>query len=260
MKAVRLGGGYTVIETLIFLAISSVLFFMAYHNVFSNRGRTEFTQGVRDFENQLIDIMNDVDNGYYPYNGTQNCTFVSPNGVSIGAGSTELGSSGECVFAGRVITTPIGGSFTISTLVAPRQIIQGGVKKDLEAITDSANVLYLTEDFRVPYSIKITDVERSAGPAALGIGFVTTFTARNSAAMQTKGTFTKTQLAVFDIIPTGTVTATNLSNASQGVFICIKSETSNQKALVRIGGTGQQLSTASFFDQDIAAVYGGCTP
>ncbi len=57
--------GYTIIETMIFLAVSSALFISVVLLVSGQQRRTEFAQAVRDLQSRITDIQNDVATGHY---------------------------------------------------------------------------------------------------------------------------------------------------------------------------------------------------
>ncbi len=57
--------GYTIVETMIFLAVSSLMFISAMILINGRQSRAEFIQAVRVFEANLRDVANDVSTGYY---------------------------------------------------------------------------------------------------------------------------------------------------------------------------------------------------
>ena len=142
------GAGYTILETLIFLAVSAAMFVTAMAFVSGRQNRTEFAAAVRDFESSINDIANDVSNGYYA-NGAGNgkrvyCQVI--NGVvSIeGRAADTQGGNQGCLFIGKALlfnmTDFDAGQYLTVTLVGKQY--KGGVPSsgDSESYTDSGVV------------------------------------------------------------------------------------------------------------------------
>lgn len=101
------GAGYTILETLIFLAVTGAMFASAMAFISGRQARTEFASAVRDFEISMNDIANDVANGYYA-NATDggqriSCTVQGGNIVVTGGGADVQGSNKGCIFIGRAL-------------------------------------------------------------------------------------------------------------------------------------------------------------
>lgn len=116
--------GYTIIETMIFLAVSAALFISAVVMIGGRLERERFEQAVRGFETELRDIANDVSTGYYVNSSDSGNTFTclaTTVGVSFGSSSTEKGANKGCIFIGRAVqfapTGSDGKSFNVITLV-----------------------------------------------------------------------------------------------------------------------------------------------
>ena len=58
-------GGYTIVETLIFLAVSALLFVSTIILISGRQAKAQFTNSVRDLVSDITDVANDVANGYY---------------------------------------------------------------------------------------------------------------------------------------------------------------------------------------------------
>ncbi len=106
--------GYTVLEVLLFIAMSSFLLIVAVSNISGNQRRVQFSQGVRDFESELNDILNDVPTGFFPTNSTLSCT-ASVSGPVIGdGGNAGLGQNAQCVYVGKALQfAPDGNQSTV---------------------------------------------------------------------------------------------------------------------------------------------------
>lgn len=95
-------GGFTIVESLIALAISSALFVIMMVMFNGRQARVEFSQGMRDIEAYILDVANDVRNGYYP-NSNQKC-IVNSGVLSFDPGiPAAQGTSSDCIFAGKIL-------------------------------------------------------------------------------------------------------------------------------------------------------------
>lgn len=115
MNRGRRSGGYTIVETLIFLAISGALFMSAMTALSGRQGRTEFTNAAREFEIELQDMANDVATGYYANPqlnpGYIRCMDVGPTVVvTATSGSDRQGANRDCIFIGKTVQLGISGA------------------------------------------------------------------------------------------------------------------------------------------------------
>ena len=74
MKPTMARGGYTIIEVMIFLTVSAVLFVSVVGAMSAQSRRKQFTESVETFNQKLTHILNDVDTGYFPSNSDFKCT------------------------------------------------------------------------------------------------------------------------------------------------------------------------------------------
>lgn len=96
--------GYTIIETIIFLAVTGAVFASTIGIISGQQARTEFTQAVRDVQTRLQDISNDVSTGFYHNTGTLKC-HKTPGGPQItpSPGTDTQGTNEDCIFLGRAL-------------------------------------------------------------------------------------------------------------------------------------------------------------
>ncbi len=103
--------GYTMVETMIFISVSSLLFFSAMTAIGGRQQQVQFTQAVRGFDAQLRDILNDVSTGFFPGSSNVTCTITpGANATTRPALSAvaptedaEQGTSENCIFVGKAI-------------------------------------------------------------------------------------------------------------------------------------------------------------
>lgn len=121
--------GYTIVEVLIFLAVSALLFGSTMVLLAGRQAKAQFTNAVRDFETRILDVANDVSNGYYQSPGDIRCNAIGSITVSESGG--EQGANKDCILLGRVIKLGYGSGqegekYGVYTLIGKRTTIPGG--------------------------------------------------------------------------------------------------------------------------------------
>jgi type II secretory pathway pseudopilin PulG len=181
----RPGGGYTILETLIVIAVSSAMFLTAVSAFGGRQEQVQFTQAVRDLESKLLDVINDVNTGFFEDPGEISCMNGATENdrpvLSVTGGSGQ-GSSEDCIFLGKTVhfdTTSAGshrlniasvvglrssgGEHVSSLALANPVVIAGG---DLEENVST----YLLQ-----WGLKITDTYQLSVPTIGGMGLFTSF-------------------------------------------------------------------------------------
>ena len=112
--------GYTILEVLIFIAVSSLMFVSAMRAISGRQKQVQFTQSVQEFDAKIKDIINDVTTGYYPTNDTVDCTVSGDDVVIIDGSGTnqELGTNDDCIYVGKVIDFKINDDDTAMRIYA----------------------------------------------------------------------------------------------------------------------------------------------
>ena len=97
--------GYTIVETMVFLVVTAALFASAMAAVSGRQASVQFTQGIRDAQSKMQEIINDVSTGYYPSNGDFACSAATgtTDRPTFTAVATPQGSSNECTFLGKSV-------------------------------------------------------------------------------------------------------------------------------------------------------------
>lgn len=104
MRAGDYTSGYTIIEVMIFLAVSGFMFITAASFVNGKQAEAEFRQSMNETNTQVLTIINDVANGYYPSNNDISCSAPdTPNPPVITTGAVAQGGNRGCVFMGKII-------------------------------------------------------------------------------------------------------------------------------------------------------------
>jgi hypothetical protein len=263
-------GGYTIVEVMIFLGVTTALFVMIAGTFSGRQARAEFSTSARDMESRIQDIANDISTGYYnnPGNAFQ-CRVSGSNPPVIDSADTnEHGSNDDCIFIGRVAHLDLAGvsgeQYNLYSVVGARQVTSGGSSRDSENFTDAkprpitsppfASSVDLTETIQAPSGVILKSVYADYGTGKIrirAVGFFTTFGA---------GSADPTSLSV-NIIPlagppagaskadvTGAISgitdaAEPFFNPPSGVVICMEGSGVDQHALLTIGGNRSRLTT-----------------
>src|SRR5476651_427700 len=103
--------GYTIIEVMIFLAISGLLFLSAVVAVGGQQGHTEFSTSMRDTNSKVQSWIDEVDTGLsdsdFSTSGNRqvSCSLDPSTGgpvlTSTGGTNINRGSNSACVFLGK---------------------------------------------------------------------------------------------------------------------------------------------------------------
>lgn len=95
--------GYTILEVLIFVAVSSLIFIYTMAAIGGKQQEVQFSQSTREFEAKIRDVINDVSTGYYPSNEKISCQVVAGVVQIINSDNQKLGTNNLCIYAGKAI-------------------------------------------------------------------------------------------------------------------------------------------------------------
>jgi type II secretory pathway pseudopilin PulG len=274
MKSGSRASGFTIVETLIVLAITGAMFISAAIMISGRQAATQFSQGIRDFEAQLRQTMSEVSSGFYPSGQAVTCTSTGPNGGPVIRGNGNLqntqGTNKDCIFIGRIFHIAVANDdrsptdpqlYNIYTLVGIRtstelsgfeglepakpRVIAQATGEPASASTD------MFDTKKLQYGLEVVNMYYGTNPddALSKIGAVG-FT---SSLGNLGGSDSSQQVNVIAIPNTrlnttkgdgvaaiNTNVAANIFNPDGGVHICLKSGGTKQSALVSIGGQARQ--------------------
>ncbi len=179
------------VEVMIFLAISGAMLGWTVVAIRQRQLQVEFSQTVRDFENRIKDVINDIATGYYPNATGFECVVGSPNDANnslefrpVPAGVPTAGTNKDCIFIGKAIqfapaNTDESG-FNVYTVLGRREYPQGvGDFREVgsleeanpRALVNVAGGFDYTEKERLRWGVRI----KASGTSSGLIGFFTTF-------------------------------------------------------------------------------------
>lgn len=247
--------GFTIVETMIVLAVTAALFLAVATTIAGRENSNQFTDAINDIRAQMQQTIGDVQSGYYPNLGNFSC-IGNPGGIDIVGGTSEQGTNGACVFLGKVMQFGLdNGSLqnyeiysvagareatTLSganpTVVAPSTAKPGtpdnGVVQTLHYGLRAVKAAYGTANVPVGAVAFLTDVSAGDASAAYQGG---------SAGINVYGlqdtVLTKNKLQAAELINQAMrVPAKAVKNPAGGVKICFQSGGTQQYGLITIGG------------------------
>lgn len=260
--------GYTIIEVLIFMAISGMMFVMAASFVSGRQAKAEFRQGMNAVNTQIRDAINDVGNGYFPSNSDFRCVAGSSGAPTFPSGvSNQQGTNQGCVFMGKVVQFGVQGTEQrgVSTYtMAGRQYKESQQDAIFPANFSEArpapvvaNTVDMTQRSRLQWGLKFIRARTVAGDAApgrslSGIGFFSSFGSYDSAGNLGSGSQSTilvpivgqsdwSEADMLAAMPSNIVDS-NVDNTPH-IVLCFEGG-ANQYGTLTIGGSnGQRLGT-----------------
>jgi len=262
---IRRTAGFTIVETLIVLAVTGGLFVAIATTLSGRQNAAEFTHAIQNAQAYIQQAVDQVSEGFYPNAANFTCANNSGS-VQITAGASSQGTNADCVFLGKVIQFGVHGTnpeayqvYTVAGLrgptvgasspfqnVNPTVVGVGGI---YGAYSTTRTLEYgLTAAWVKSGGTNIGAVGFLTEPGSLDAGSGSGYApgAQQVDLIPLPGTSlnqTPSQ-AVGDIntrLRDTALTADAPINPSAGVQICLASGTTNQSGLLTIGGAGRQL-------------------
>lgn len=258
----RPGSGFTIVEVMIVLAVTSAMFVAAAVLISGRQNITAFNQSTRALQTQLQQIINEVGSGYYLNDGTVACAKGGPaGGPKLTAGSTEQGANVDCIFLGKVIQFAVDGTdpeeYNVYTVLGLRgsalnpSLDLSSAKARLLAKGTAAGDAAVPDVFdtkKMQYGLQVSKVyyNNNTGNAIGAVGFTSSLSSLGSAdgsqqvnvlALSGTGLHAAKATAVSQI---NAGLATAVMNPADGVQVCVNSGSTKQSALLSIGGAGRQ--------------------
>jgi prepilin-type N-terminal cleavage/methylation domain-containing protein len=177
MKGGKRPLGYTIIEVMIVLAISGVMFVIAASFISGKEGSSAFTEGSNEFSSQIQQIISQVADGQYT-DVNLNCIVAIPGDTltftdSDNDGSLQ-GTNAACDFLGKFMHFQESGNKTLYEVFS-----LAGARTDdtlASATPIVGNGIDLTTQQTTPQSLDVIDVKVTDASGTThtsnGIGFV----------------------------------------------------------------------------------------
>ncbi len=163
--------GFTIIEVILFLAISGLLLVVAIAAVTANINNSRFNDAIRSTTSYLQGQYSEVVAGASDRDALASCdaSGINPNG------NTPLGMT-DCVIMGRYIKLQ-GSTFTVRYIIGYRPSLLGISADDTQAVVDmnprvAAETVYQTS-YDVPWGIELVNTASASGTyAATGFAII----------------------------------------------------------------------------------------
>jgi len=276
MNSRSAGAGFTIIEVLIVLAVSSLIMVSALVLLGGKQQRTQFQQDINDLSSKIEDTVNGVASGFAPdVSNKIRCVMIGTTLKinKIGNGNTfDQGTQKGCVYVGKVIqfqpSTTDTAKLNIFTVVGLRTVDTGGTTlvqhfEDADLTVASPNsqtdndLPDLTENYRLRWGTMITKaINLTDGSHPYAIGFfngygpdVSGISPASGTQNQISTTLTINPGASYDDIAddVNALTDATLTFPSKGVELCLDGGHGDYARLI-IGGDNNQTGTKIVYD------------
>jgi len=278
------GAGFTIVETLIVMAVTGFMFLAAVLLISGRTGKTQFMTATNDLKEQIQQTINETTTGYFPNSGTFKCVSGGMGMQPVLSVATQSqGTNGDCIFLGKAVQFGINGdpdSYLTYSIAGNRQ--QAGAEvTSLTQANPIAVAKYgaFTGDITIKQGLenglKAGTMKYAASAGATptvdttGFAVLTTFATTTASGSDCSGVCSGSQGLTLYAIGTGStplnsqakdgfVTLLNVAGAANykptdQVKLCLNSGTTKQSAVYTIGGTGNAQSV------DLQIQNGVCT-
>ena len=190
MKGGKRPLGYTIVEVMIVLAVSGIMFLIAAVFISGKQERTTFTAWTNEFSSQLQTIISQVAEGQYSdvsfsCSDTGSGLSIGPAAIGVAANGSNgsQGTNSSCVFLGKFLTFTLNSSPTTYKVYAMAGSRSGtGAGSTINTayatpVVATGGTPDLTAQNIVPQSLKITDITVTTPAGAThavqqGFGFI----------------------------------------------------------------------------------------
>ncbi len=252
-RPVRWQQGFTIVETMIVLAVTGLLFVSIATVIAGRQGKVQFQQAINEVKTELKQAMSEAQSGYYPSQENFTCRDAGPRleFPSRTPGSADQGTNDICVFLGKVVQ--------FSSVSDPQLYIihsLAGRNGAENFDTSKATVIPWTSDkkqLKSGLQARYMRARHGAGNYDVGaVAFVSSFGKNQGSGMMygsqslqivainhTRLSHSDTDTALINSNIKGSYNRPEYLNPDGGVEICLESGTSRQSGLITIGGKGR---------------------
>lgn len=241
--------GFTIVETMIVLAVTGAMFVVAALAISGRQNRTDFQIGSRNLQIAIQGVINETSSGYYPNNGDFTCSAGSGHNVKItssGSGSAQ-GQSTNCVFGGKVLAFARNTADYSTYSLAGRRVTTTG--QEVTSASDAwlTAIQQSTVSAKLPNAIQYYGVRYSSSGSFSNESVVVPFLSSFGSAYTTSDGQTAGSQSIglygYSNIPTFTssdAAASFIDNEvtyppnTTGVWLCFSSGTTNQSVIISI--------------------------
>jgi len=95
--------GFTIVEVLVVLGVSGIIFLSAVLLISGRQSRTEFMTASNSLLQQLQQVANETSSGYFPNASNFTCRAGIGTRPQLTNGGTAQGTNGDCIFLGKAV-------------------------------------------------------------------------------------------------------------------------------------------------------------
>ena len=257
--------GYTIIEVLLVLGISGLLFASATTIFTSGRLNTEFSQSIYDIQSKIKQYAVQISTGNFLENTQYKCSRDGTSGRPILSLSASSSSSNEdCIYLGKAFLPVIGtGDIYVYDVLGLRNIYNGGVDTGVYSKTtaqamaepvglrnaDNTFAYKFTNKYTLANNLKILSATTNGGAAGI-LKIYSTFENNNTSSRSItaySNTYTYTagdeqpdsvvresNSRVRDCIEEATACTTPLALEVNGWQMCMQASDNTHKAILTV--------------------------
>ena len=255
--------GFTIVEVLIVLAISGVIMVATLPFISNKQNNTQFTVGIRQIQNQLQDILNNVSTGNVTVPASVNYSCTSSNGegpVITTSTSSNLGTNFGCQYIGMgiyfdknsmQIIPIIGQKYSDSNLTKVTSL-DSAKPCPMIIVTNGCSQVNGASTINYPSSITMSKYSNTIGTGLVAIYSITSI---SSDVSNGSGGVDLLNLGLNKSIGTGIPNSGNTTNVApntynQPIDICFNSGTNSNSGVIHLSPKGNPTSV----DLDIGSV------
>ena len=261
--------GFTIVETMIVLAVTGVLFASIATTWFGRQHKTEFQTSAQEIRSKIQQVISEVQNGYFPNQNNFSCSGSSPSLQFSSDASTakEQGTNYPCVFLGKVIQFHIGNAqpeeyrvYTVAadgsktqlsdaeaTVIAP----DGGIDLPDNSTSGTLHSGLSLQAYKVDPAQAVKFSQTASKSIALGFlsslgsldgnGAYTNGTQQVNFYPLTEDTFPSDSAAAAHAL-NGLLSSNLSTTANSQTQLCFQSGSTNQFAVITIGANNSTLT------------------
>jgi type II secretory pathway pseudopilin PulG len=265
------GQGFTIVEVMIVLIVTSALFVSAAVLISGRQSQTAFDQAIRQIQAQIQQVMDEVSNGYFP-DSNFSCTAGPSGPVLTTVPSGGQGTNSGCIFVGKAIQFKVANSdpeqYVIHTLAGLQKgptgqeatgLIQS-LPKSVTRTTSDSSLPDITIPNTLDSGLTVSGMWYDVGSGKVNVGivaFVITLPGISNGALKPGAPFVQAIPVVGSALNTSVAQGADALNGSNfndpansprdplnGTSICFASGGTNQSGLITIGGNGRPLDVS----------------
>jgi type II secretory pathway pseudopilin PulG len=269
MKGETKSAGFTIVEALIVLAVTSALFIAVTVLIGGKQNKAQFQQSVRSIQTKVQQTINEVATGYYPNAGDFTCQVGTDpaNGTKIPtfiATPAVQGKSQDCIFVGKVMQFSVNAAspekYNTYSIAALRSATSNADTQSV-VMNPPAGAQPVTQNDVLTYGLTTKYMCYSTGSNCLSpvsnpinaVGFISDVGSLDSGKTYEAGTLNLVALRGLSLAADDTATIAKINgnhlqppqdiiNPAGGVLICFQSGSTNDTAVLSIGSNGHNMA------------------